>query len=506
MPAEAVTVTAIYEDITYKVIVNSGTGSNDYAEGASVTIAANEPASGKRFKAWTGTDGLVFTSGGATTAMATFTMPADAVTVTATYEDIPPATYTVTVKDGTGSNSYAEGVSVIIKANEPAPGKRFKAWTGTDGLVFTSGSATTATATFTMPAEAVTVTATYEDITYVVTVYGGSGDGAYSVGADVNIVANEPEIGAKFKEWTGTEDLIFTHGDKSTAQATFTMPAKEVTLTAIFEDIQNYTVIWLNGDGTELDCKSYYEGQDEPTTDKHPRKEAEGSAYVFVSWDDGSVEGSTTIYRPVFAEAIFHPTDASAPGIGVANGGEGTKIVVLCSLDPKAQIFYTTDGSDPASAGMLYDGPIFLQETAVIKAVAVMDGSRSSITCAKISVPKQAELETTSSLMYGEVLFFNPAGEVLDHISQLNTERNVLLSFNADFVQKNLRTDVVFLFLACYDTDGRMLGVEYREMNVSDCGVLMIGKFELPEGTIGSLRVFTTSGMFIPLLQRLSLV
>ena len=189
----------------------------------------------------------------------------------------------------------------------------------------------------------------------------------------------------------------------------------------------------------------------------------------------------------------------------MANGSEGTKIVVLCSLDPKAQIFYTTDGSDPASAGMLYDGPIFLQETAVIKAVAVMDGSRSSITCAKISVPKQAELEETSSLMYGEVLFFNPAGEVLDHISQLNTERNILLSFNADFVQENLRTDVVFLFLACYDTDGRMLGVEYREMNVSDCGVLMIGKFELPEGTIGSLRVFATSSMFIPLLQRLSL-
>ena len=68
------------------VTVNNGTGSGDYAAGASVTITANTPAEvGKQFMEWTGTDGLVFTSGNKNTATATFTMPANAVTVTATY-------------------------------------------------------------------------------------------------------------------------------------------------------------------------------------------------------------------------------------------------------------------------------------------------------------------------------------------------------------------------------------------------------------------------------------
>ena len=72
-------------------------------------------------------------------------------------------TYAVTVKNGTGSGSYAAGVSVTIKANTPSDGKRFRKWTGADGLTFTSGSASSAAASFRMPAKAVTITATYED-------------------------------------------------------------------------------------------------------------------------------------------------------------------------------------------------------------------------------------------------------------------------------------------------------------------------------------------------------
>ena len=83
---------------TYAVIVNNGTGSSDYAEGASVMITANAPASGKRFKEWIGEDGLIFTSGSATTAEATFTMPANAVTVEATYEDIPATAPNITMQ------------------------------------------------------------------------------------------------------------------------------------------------------------------------------------------------------------------------------------------------------------------------------------------------------------------------------------------------------------------------------------------------------------------------
>ena len=78
----------------------------------------------------------------------------------------PATTYTVTVTNGTASpnGAQAAGTAVTITANAPEAGKQFKEWTGADGLNFTSGSKTSATATFTMPAEAVAVTATYEDI------------------------------------------------------------------------------------------------------------------------------------------------------------------------------------------------------------------------------------------------------------------------------------------------------------------------------------------------------
>ena len=72
-------------------------------------------------------------------------------------------TYSVTVNNGTGGGSYAQGASVKITANAAPEGQQFNKWTGADGLTFIDGSATTATATFTMPAEAVTLTATYSE-------------------------------------------------------------------------------------------------------------------------------------------------------------------------------------------------------------------------------------------------------------------------------------------------------------------------------------------------------
>ena len=77
----------------------------------------------------------------------------------------------VAVTNGTGGGRYAKGESVTITANEPAAGKRFEGWIGTDGLTFTSGSAITPTATFTMPARDVKVTATYEGIHCALTFY-----------------------------------------------------------------------------------------------------------------------------------------------------------------------------------------------------------------------------------------------------------------------------------------------------------------------------------------------
>lgn len=76
-------------DPIYSVLVNNGSGSGAYTEGSNVTIIANAPAEGKVFDSWNGVDGLVFVSGDANSASATFIMPAEAVELTATYKDIP---------------------------------------------------------------------------------------------------------------------------------------------------------------------------------------------------------------------------------------------------------------------------------------------------------------------------------------------------------------------------------------------------------------------------------
>lgn len=145
---------------------NGGSGSVDtayvaYGETFALPTATSFDApEGKTFKEWSvkiGDAGAAGMQPGVEFAVT------DDVIVTAMWEDLPPVTYTLTVVNGTGDGNYAAGQSVAIAADEPAAGKRFKEWAGAEGLAFTSGSAITATATFKMPARALTVTATYED-------------------------------------------------------------------------------------------------------------------------------------------------------------------------------------------------------------------------------------------------------------------------------------------------------------------------------------------------------
>ena len=72
----------------------------------------------------------------------------------------PLTTYTLTVVSGTGGGIYAAGAAVPITANAAPSGKVFDKWTATAGALANANSATT---TFTMPAGAATVTATYKD-------------------------------------------------------------------------------------------------------------------------------------------------------------------------------------------------------------------------------------------------------------------------------------------------------------------------------------------------------
>lgn len=77
-----------------------------------------------------------------------------------TNREISVTKYSLTVVDGSGSGSYAEGASVAISANTPQAGFTFDKWTGSTSYINNVNSSLT---TVTMPASNITLTATYVD-------------------------------------------------------------------------------------------------------------------------------------------------------------------------------------------------------------------------------------------------------------------------------------------------------------------------------------------------------
>ncbi|MFA5675686.1 MAG: leucine-rich repeat protein [Christensenellales bacterium] len=164
--------------------------------------------------------------------------------------------YTLTVTGGIGSGDYAEGVVVIIVADEAPNGQQFKEWNISPSVTFADGtSAANTTAKFTMPDQAVTATAVYEPIpptTYAVTVTNGTGGGSYAAGAEVTITANTAPSGQQFKEWNISPSVTFADGTSAAnTTAKFTMPDQAVTATAVYEPIPptTYAVTVTNGTG-----------------------------------------------------------------------------------------------------------------------------------------------------------------------------------------------------------------------------------------------------------------
>ncbi len=269
MPGSSATVTATYSSgTTYTLTVNSGTGDGNYAESTVVAISADEPNSGWSFDEWTGDTGYVDYPNNADANVA---MPASAVTVTATFsEDV--VTYTLTVNSGTGDGDYAESTVVGISADAASPNQAFDAWTGDTGYV---DYVNNADANVTMPASAVTVTATYENL-YVLTVTDGTGDGEYAEDDVVAISAVDPGTSGTFDAWTGDTAYV---DDVDDADTNVVMPASAVTVNATF----TYTLAVTSGTG---------DGEYSPSTVVQISADAPGAGERFDEWtgDTGYVQ------------------------------------------------------------------------------------------------------------------------------------------------------------------------------------------------------------------------
>lgn len=166
MPANNVTLNATFTKINYTVAATAGTGgtvapaSQTATIGDAVTVTAT-PSAGYTFGGWTAT-GVTLTPGQASSATLNFTMPANNVTLEATFNAIP---YTVTLtavpsNGGTFSAinpNYTVGQSVTVTATAN-PGFVFSGWTASGVTLGTPGNASQ---TFNMPANNVTLTASF---------------------------------------------------------------------------------------------------------------------------------------------------------------------------------------------------------------------------------------------------------------------------------------------------------------------------------------------------------
>jgi len=324
-------------------------GQHTYTAGTPVPISAS-PASGYYFSHWTAPAGSFTNASSATTI---FTMPAQNVTVTANLVEgppFPPGQYTLTMAIiGSGSTSpavgphtYAAGTSVPVIAN-PAGGYYFSNWTASAGSFTNASSATT---TFTMPAQNVTVTANFAvipPVQYTLTMaVAGSGSTspavgphAYSAGTAVPIVATAAG-GYRFVNWVAPAG---TFGSATAASTTFTMPAQNVTVTANFVPVYSLTMaVAPGGSGTAADLT----GASPYTAGTVVNIQAVAIAgYTFTNWSApagtfGSAAAATTTFTmptqsvTVTANFALIPppqytlTISSSAGGSVTTPGEGT--------------------------------------------------------------------------------------------------------------------------------------------------------------------------------------
>jgi hypothetical protein len=243
MSTNAVNLTATFDQTI--LTVSNGLGSGTYTNGNVVAIEANAPDVGKVFAQWTGDTQYVAS---VTASNTTVNVPVQDISLTATYADAV-VTYALTVTSGSGGGSYTNGQQVEISA-DVIGGKTFVAWTGDTAYV---DNASSASATVTMPAQAVNLTATYTDTTYALTVTSGTGGGSYTNGQQVEIAANAPAGGYAFDKWTGDTQFVASASSSST---TVTMPAQAVSVTATYIATEQYTTnaipvpySWLAGYG-----------------------------------------------------------------------------------------------------------------------------------------------------------------------------------------------------------------------------------------------------------------
>ena len=244
------TVTAVWEAIEYNVTVTGGTASvgagtpiTKATMGTTVTLTAGAAPTGKVFDKWEVVSGGI-TLADVNSATTTFTMPAEAVSVKATYKTTPVTTYNLTTSVNGGHGTISASKTGLTAGSTEtitfSPDAGYEIDTVTVNGTATSVSGNTLNVTMN---ENKTVVVTYKAIEYNITVTDGKatvGAGTpitkATMGTTVTLTANAAPSGKVFDKWEVVSGSI-TLADATSASTTFTMPAEAVSVKATYKAI-----------------------------------------------------------------------------------------------------------------------------------------------------------------------------------------------------------------------------------------------------------------------------
>ena len=204
----------------------SGSEVTKASKGAEVTLTATPtPSTGYVFDQWTGVSGITIN---VTENPISFTMPEGAVNATATFKLAPPNTYTVSFDSNGGSAVASQTIVKNASAHQPtAPtksGYTFVKWQ-LDGVDYMFDEPVTANITL----KAVWQKNAADEYNIIVNIEGhGTASATPSnakAGDEITLTATA-DTGYKFDKWVS--DDVTVNNNK------FTMPSKDVTVTAVF--------------------------------------------------------------------------------------------------------------------------------------------------------------------------------------------------------------------------------------------------------------------------------
>ena len=238
---EPTEIKAVYQEIIlmYELVVENGSGSGDYLEGAEVTIIADEAAVGQEFKSWDVVSGDVVIDDKNNTEIVVIIGVQD-VEIKANYGNIiiEEGVFELVVSNGSGSGEYKEGVEVAIVADLIDSKFDFVRWEIIYGQADIIDSSAVAT-TLIIGTESTGIKPIYvEKETNELLVSAGSGGGSYFTGNEVLIVANTPPDNMFFSHWEvsfGDATIL----DFNNASTTLTMGEKDAVVKAKFENFSD---------------------------------------------------------------------------------------------------------------------------------------------------------------------------------------------------------------------------------------------------------------------------